>query len=102
MKHPPETQVPIVQLAKSPSHIRVQPPPQLSMLQVLFMVQVLMWHPPPVQSCTRQVASSPMQSRSQPPEQLVSVQFLPLQSGSEQPPVSVQSTVQLAPVSQLV
>jgi hypothetical protein len=71
------------------------------MSHVLPAVQVLTEHPPPVHACRSQWALSPVHAREQPPTQLPIVQVAPSQ-GMVQPPVSVQSTLQVAPEWQLV
>ena len=69
------------------------------MSQWLPASQFVIEHPPPVHAPTRQVELAPLHSRLQPPEQLPIV-HLALLHGIVQPPVSVQSILQVAPVLQ--
>jgi hypothetical protein len=90
----------MLQTAFSPSHRSEQPPPQESMSQWLPAPHPWMLHPPLLQSPTRHAPPALLQSKLQPPEQPGIVQLPPWQ-GREHPPVSLQSRLHVAPVSQL-
>jgi hypothetical protein len=96
MAHPPPLHARRLQTALAPSHAREQPPPQESMSHWLPASHFVIAHPPPVHAPTRHVELAPLQARLQPPEQPTIV-HLELLHGIVQPPVSVQSTLQVAP-----
>ena len=101
MEHPPLSHEPSLQVAFAPSHTMKQPPSQAPMSHWLPAVQVLIEHPPPVHASTLHWVFSPVHASVHPPTQLLIVQVAPSQ-GMVQPPVSVQSTLQVAPGLQFV
>ncbi len=95
MLQPPPLHEPKRQTALVPLQVKTQPPSQRSMSQRLPSPQAPI-RQPPSQAASRQLAWFPEHSRLQPPRQLGMVQCPPLQ-GIVQPPVSLQSTSQVAP-----
>ncbi len=100
MEHPPVVHEPILQTALAPSHFMKQPPSHAPMSHLLPAVQVLIEQPPPVQASKLHLVLSPVHAKLQPPTQLLIAHVAPWH-GIVQPPVWVQSMLQVEPGSQL-
>jgi len=100
MEQPPPEHEPSLQVALAPSHFKVQPLAQEAMSHLLPAVQVLIEHPPS-HAPTLHLVLLPVHASAQPPMQLFTVQVAPWH-GIVQPPVWVQSTLQVEPGLQFV